>query len=141
MGYSFGRPVITKTADQGWVVLVSSGYNNTRTVERSSKTGIETATGDGQGHLFVLNARTGEVIEDIPTGAGTTDDPAGLAAFSAYIDNAAIDNMVTQVHAGDFLKYPALRSDPARRRIGQETGDAGRPERQLSAGDHCARTC
>ena len=99
LGYGFGRPVITKTADQGWVVLVSSGYNNIRKVER----GKETITGDGKGHLFVLNARTGEVIKDIPTGAGTTDDPAGLAAFSAYIDNAAVDNTLMQVYAGDLL--------------------------------------
>jgi type IV pilus assembly protein PilY1 len=103
LGYSFGRPVITKTASQGWVVLVSSGYNNTRTVERSGKTGSETRTGDGRGHLFVLNARTGGVIADITTGIGSTETPSGLAAFSAYIDNAAVDNTVTQVYGGDVL--------------------------------------
>lgn len=99
LGYSFGRPVITKTASQGWVVLVSSGYNNMRKVER----GDETITGDGKGHLFVLNARTGDVIADITTGVGSTETPSGLAAFSAYIDNAAVDNTVTQVYGGDVL--------------------------------------
>ena len=99
IGYSFGRPIITKTADQGWVVLLTSGYNNSRTV---SVAGVN-YTGDGAGHLFVLNARTGELISDISTGAGSTDTPSGLAAFSGYLDNADADNTVTQVYAGDLL--------------------------------------
>lgn len=99
LGYSFGRPVITKTSDQGWVVLVSSGYNNTRTLVVQ---GVS-YTGDGGGHLYVLNPRTGEVISDIPTGAGSTASPSGLAAFSAYLDNADSDNTVAQLYAGDLL--------------------------------------
>ena len=94
LGYSFGKPVIAKAGDQGWVVLVTSGYNNTRTVG--------TTTGDGQGHLFVLNAKTGELIRDIATGVGSSETPSGLAAFSAYVDNATVDNTVHQVYAGDL---------------------------------------
>jgi hypothetical protein len=48
VGYSFGKPVIVKTAAKGWVVLVASGYNN---------------GGDGKGYLFVLDAKTGAVIK------------------------------------------------------------------------------
>lgn len=91
MGYSFGKPIIVKTASKGWVVLVTSGYNN----------GTDTS-GDGQGYLYVLNARTGEVIEAIATGAGTAADPSGLAYISAYVENSDIDNTVDFVYGGDL---------------------------------------
>lgn len=112
LGYSFGKPIITKTDDKGWVVLVSSGYNNTRKVHPdgtdctvlTTVDGAHCLEGDGVGHLFVLNARTGEVIRDITTtGVGTNAEPSGLAAFSGYADNADADNRVTQVYAGDLM--------------------------------------
>ncbi len=53
VGLSFGKPVLAKTKAAGWVVLVTSGYNN--------------SNGDGKGHLFVLNPDTGALIRDIPT--------------------------------------------------------------------------
>ena len=98
LGYSFGKPIIAKTADQGWVVLVTSGYNNSRTVN----VGEFNFTGDGVGHLFVLNAQTGALIKDIPTGVGSTASPSGLAAISGYVESADADNTVTQVYGGDL---------------------------------------
>ncbi|HEY6509659.1 MAG TPA: PilC/PilY family type IV pilus protein, partial [Vicinamibacterales bacterium] len=89
VGYSFGKPVIAKTRASGWVVLVTSGYNNT-------------APGDGQGHLFVLDAKTGAVIRDLATGVGTSGDPAGLAQISAWANNAALDATVDFVYGGDL---------------------------------------
>jgi type IV pilus assembly protein PilY1 len=126
LGYSFGKPIIAKAGDRGWVVLVTSGYNNMDTVN-----GV---TGDGLGHLFVLNAKTGELISDIPTGVKATSSPSGLAAFSGYLDNAAVDNTVTQVYAGD-LEGNVWRFDLT----GQSTGwkvsklatlvdDSGKPQ-------------
>jgi type IV pilus assembly protein PilY1 len=70
------------------VVLVTSGYNNT--------------AGDGQGHLFVLDAKSGEVIRDIATGVGTTSDPSGLAQVSAWANNAALDATIDFVYGGDL---------------------------------------
>ncbi len=90
-GYSYGRPILTKTAAAGWVVLVASGYNN------GSTTG-----GDGQGHLFVLNARTGALIRDISTGVGSAGSPSGLAKLSAYAANAAINNTTDFAYGGDL---------------------------------------
>ena len=90
-GYSFGRPILTKTAGAGWVVLVASGYNNGTT------TG-----GDGQGHLFVLNPRTGALIRDIPTGVGSPRSPSGLAKISAYAPNVTINNTTDFVYGGDL---------------------------------------
>jgi type IV pilus assembly protein PilY1 len=89
VGLSFGKPLIAKVAGHGWVVIVSSGYNNT--------------SGDGKGHLFVLNAKTGAVIADIPTSAGTTDNPAGLAQLSAYAEKGQSDATVEAVYGGDLL--------------------------------------
>lgn len=80
VGYTFGRPVIAKTKAAGWVVLVTSGYNNT--------------DGDGKGHLFVLSPRTGEVIADIATGAGSPSNPAGLAQISAWSADGPLTDFV-----------------------------------------------
>lgn len=88
MGYSFGKPIVVKTAAEGWVVLIPSGYNN--------------AT--GQGYLIVLNARTGAVIKVIDTpSAGTADNPSGLAHISGYVENSDVDNTVDYVYGGDLL--------------------------------------
>lgn len=40
MGYSYGVPVMVKTAKYGWTLILTSGYNNT----------------DGQGYLYLVNA-------------------------------------------------------------------------------------
>jgi type IV pilus assembly protein PilY1 len=96
IGHSFGKPVIAKTRAAGWVVLVSSGYNNT--------------SGDGQGHLFVLDARNGQVIRDISTGVGSTTNPSGLAHLSAWANNAVVDATIDYVYGGD-LQGNAWRFD------------------------------
>ena len=106
-GYSFGRPILTKTAGAGWVVLIASGYNNDAT----------TTGGDGQGHLFVLNARTGALIRDIPTGAGTPTTPSGLAKISAFSANQIINNTTDFVYGGDLLgnvwRFDLTNASPA----------------------------
>lgn len=98
-GYSFGKPIIVKTPSKGWVVLVTSGYNN----------GADTG-GDGHGYLFVLNARTGNLIKAIDTGEGLSTDPSGLAQIAAYVENSDIDNTVSYVYGGD-LKGNVWRFD------------------------------
>ncbi|MBB5191977.1 type IV pilus assembly protein PilY1 [Silvimonas terrae] len=88
VGLSYGQPILAKTRADGWVVLVSSGYNN--------------SAGDGQGHLFVLNATTGAVLKDIPTGAGSASSPSGLAQISAYAANPQYDATIDYVYGGDL---------------------------------------
>jgi type IV pilus assembly protein PilY1 len=102
MGYSFGRPIITKTRARGWVVLVTSGYNN--------GTNPGDSGGDGKGYLFVLNARSGELIKAIETPNGTPSNPSGLAYISGYAADAAVDNTVDYVYGGD-LKGNVWRFD------------------------------
>jgi len=88
VGMSFGKPVLAKTAAAGWVVLVTSGYNNT--------------AGDGRGHLFVLDARDGHLIRDIETSEGSSSDPSGLAQVSGWANNAALDATIDSVYGGDL---------------------------------------
>jgi type IV pilus assembly protein PilY1 len=100
LGYSYGKPVVTKLSDGTWVVLVTSGYNNV-------------APGSGHGFLWVLNARTGTVIKKIDTGVGTTTGggvvtgcavapcPSGLSKIAAYVESAQ-NNLATHVYGGDL---------------------------------------
>lgn len=102
IGYSFGRPIVVKTAEYGWVVLVSSGYNN--------GTGTDNSGGDGHGYLWVLNAKTGAVLQTVDTTVGSAADPSGLAQIAAYVDNTSIDNTTDYVYGGD-LKGNVWRFD------------------------------
>ncbi len=92
LGYTFGKPVITKRKDGKWVVLVTSGYNNVGGID---------ATGDGKGYLYVLDAVTGEILSKISTNDGNATTPSGLAQITNYVDNALIDNTTKYVYGGD----------------------------------------
>jgi type IV pilus assembly protein PilY1 len=95
LGLSFGNPVITKRADNTWVVAFTSGYNNV-------------APGDGNGRLFVVNANTGERLIAMSTQtaagvpAGTEAAPSGLGKLNAWVDST-IDNKALRYYAGDLL--------------------------------------
>ena len=95
LGLTFGNPIITKRADGMWVVAFASGYNNV-------------SGGDGNGHLFVLNANTGAKLLSIPTllpdgsAAGSTAKPSGLAKINAWVESE-IDNSATRFYGGDLL--------------------------------------
>jgi type IV pilus assembly protein PilY1 len=94
IGYSFGKPIITKTQAHGWVVVVTSGYNN--------GTNSGDSGGDGKGYLFVLNARTGDLIRALSTGAGSVSTPSGLTHIAGYAEVAALDNTIQYVYGGDL---------------------------------------
>ena len=116
VGYSFGKPVLVKTKAKGWVVLVTSGYNN--------GTNSGDSGGDGEDHLFVLNPQTGALIADLSTGTfptaapkgctgtagGGKASPCGMAQVSAYVQNPATDNTTDYVYGGD-LKGNVWRFD------------------------------
>ena len=86
LGFTFGEPAVVKTRVHGWVVLIPSGYNNA----------------DGEGRIFVLNARTGALIRELKTGVGTTTVDAGLAQLNAFIVDRT-DGTADAVYAGDLL--------------------------------------
>ncbi len=87
MGYTIGKPVITRTGD-GDVVLLSSGVDNAQ------------AVGDGKGRLWVINASTGAVIKTFKTAAGSTAAEAGLSHVSAFKET---DGSVRYAFGGDLL--------------------------------------
>jgi type IV pilus assembly protein PilY1 len=91
LGVSFGNPIITKKADGTWVVLVTSGYNNT------------TGTNPGKGFLYVLNANTGVKIDKYATGVGNATTPSGFAKVSAFVNDPDRNNTALYVYGGDLL--------------------------------------
>ncbi|RYX88340.1 MAG: hypothetical protein EOO28_36420 [Comamonadaceae bacterium] len=94
-GYSYSAPLITKLSNGTWVVIVSSGYNNT-----------------GQGYMYVLNAATGAVIRKVSTGVGTLASPSGLGRLTGFAPGMPYDNTTTKVYGGD-LKGNVWRFNPA----------------------------
>jgi type IV pilus assembly protein PilY1 len=129
LGLTFGNPIITKrTSDNRWVVVFSSGYNNV-------------SPGDGNGHLFVVDANTGGApLSDIQTftsgstPAGTTSDPSGLAKINAWVDSETM-NLAQRFYGGD-LKGNVWRFDfdnivaPQGKALllGQLTDSSGNPQ-------------
>ena len=81
MGYTYGEPTVVKTRKYGWVVILPSGYNNT----------------GSQGYFFIVNPRTGALLEKIGTGAG-----AGLAHVNAFVIDRS-DGVADAAYAGDLL--------------------------------------
>jgi type IV pilus assembly protein PilY1 len=85
MGYSFAEPRVVKTAKYGWTVLLSSGYSNS----------------DGKGYLFLVNPRTGALLEKIATSEGSTTTPLDMAHMALFIPSTR-DYTVESVYAGDL---------------------------------------
>ena len=81
MGYSFGAPIVVKTAQWGWVVAFTSGYDNS----------------DGYGHLYLVNPSTGALIQDIATPSAST----GLTQASAFVLDYS-DNTADSIYVGDL---------------------------------------
>lgn len=101
LGLSYGNPIITKRASDGkWVVVFASGYNN------APVNGV--GTGDGNGHMFVLDAATGAPLDDIQTyssgttAVGSASNPSGLARLNVWIDDDT-DNTEKRFYGGDLL--------------------------------------
>ena len=92
MGFSYGEPLIVKTDKYGWIVIVSSGYNNVYG---------STAANRGKGYLYILNAKTGALLEKLTTGEGTETTPSGFGKITAFIPSYA-DWRATQIYGGDL---------------------------------------
>jgi type IV pilus assembly protein PilY1 len=94
MGFTYGNPIITKRSDGTWVVAVTSGYNNTG--------------GDGNGHLYLIDAQKGGNLLKLSTftsgstPAGTASAPSGLSKINAWVDSE-INNTAKRFYGGDVL--------------------------------------
>ena len=86
LGYVFGQPLLVKTNNGRWSVIVSGGYN--------------AGNATGRAMLFILDAETGALVSKIDTAAGTAASPNGLSAPAAIDSNG--DGIVDLVYAGDL---------------------------------------
>jgi type IV pilus assembly protein PilY1 len=85
LGYSYGDARVVKTAKWGWVALIPSGYNNA----------------DGKGYLFLVNPKTGALLETIATGTGSAAAPLNLAYVTAFVPDLT-NFTATAAYAADL---------------------------------------
>ena len=81
MGYSYGEPTVVKTARYGWVVVLTSGYNNS----------------DGYGYVYLVHPKTGALLEKLKTGSSAP----GLTHAAAYVRDFT-DGTADAIYAGDL---------------------------------------
>jgi type IV pilus assembly protein PilY1 len=108
LGLSYGNPVITKLKSTGqWVVIVSSGLNNT-----GYEPGTSNRQGDGGGYLYILELASGRILHKIATGVGDPGtlaanyvdaNPSGLAKMNNFVDSSLVNNTTLAVYAGDMM--------------------------------------
>ncbi|MEX8518486.1 MAG: pilus assembly protein [Leptothrix sp. (in: b-proteobacteria)] len=118
LGYSYGDARVVKTAKYGWVALLASGYNNA----------------DGKGYIFILNPKTGALLETLATPDGSTTAPINLAHLSAYIPDLS-DYSATALYSADLQGNvwrvdlsPASGSYAAPLKIARLTDPSGQPQ-------------
>jgi len=86
LGHVYSQPLIVKTNNGRWSVIVGGGYN--------------VGNASGRAYLFVIDAETGALVRKIDTGAGTALSPNGLSSPAAIDSNG--DGIVDVVYAGDM---------------------------------------
>ena len=86
MGYIFGQPLLVKTNNGRWSVVVSGGYNSNNST--------------GQAFLFVIDAETGALVRKLNTGSGSVLSPNGLSPAAAVDLNG--DGIADIIYAGDL---------------------------------------
>lgn len=95
LGYTFGNVKIPRinlnndTTKDSSVAVFASGYDNT-------------APGDSNGHLYVLDIKTGELQEKIPAGSDADPSLTGMAWINGWNADEMHQNYVRQVYAGDL---------------------------------------
>lgn len=88
MGYTYDTPLVIKTAQYGWVVVLTSGYNNT----------------DGKGYFFLVRPSDGALLAQIPVNDQdqVTGTDAGLAHVNAFVGDGR-SGLADAIYAGDLL--------------------------------------
>ena len=88
MGYTYDTPLIIKTSQYGWVVVLTSGYNNA----------------DGKGYFFLVRPSDGALLAEIPVNdtAQAVGTDAGLAHVNAFVGDGR-SGLADAIYAGDLL--------------------------------------
>ena len=120
LGFSYGNPVIGKRAFDGkWVVVLTSGLNNI-------------SPGTGVGFFYVLDAITGQVLDKVSTGVGTTVTPSGLMRQGGYFKAGLVDAKMDFVYGGDLQgnvwRIDMSTSPPALMHMATLKDGAGNPQ-------------
>ncbi len=120
LGFSYGNPVIGKRAFDGkWVVVLTSGLNNL-------------SPGTGVGFFYVLDAITGQVLDKVSTGTGTTVTPSGLMRQGGYFKAGLVDAKMDFVYGGDLQgnvwRIDMSTSPPALMHMATLKDGAGNPQ-------------
>jgi type IV pilus assembly protein PilY1 len=103
--------------------MFASGYNNT------------TGPGNGKGFLYILNAKTGQLLQKVGTGSGSSGSPSGFAHIAGYSINFE-DYTVEQVYGGDLwglvwrfdVSSPTASPYPAPVKIAELKDSLGSPQ-------------
>ncbi len=91
MGYSYGKPIIARVNNAGtptWTVIIANGYDN---FDNS------TGSGDGKARIYVLNALTGALIDELAVGVAGSNGLSSPVALDANEDLT-----IDAVYAGDL---------------------------------------
>jgi len=81
MGYSYGTPIVVKTAQYGWVVVLTSGYDSS----------------SNYGYIYLINPKTGALLQKIATSGVSS----GLTQASAYAQDYT-DDTADSIYVGDL---------------------------------------
>ncbi len=100
LGYTFGRPNISRLANGKWMVVVPGGYNNDEVDDR---------TGDGSASLFFLDIADGSLIREIniPLARGLATPTMG-----DYDDDFIDEFAVAGDLDGNLWRFDLTNTDP-----------------------------
>ena len=90
LGYTFGKPMVTKLVNGDWVAIFGNGYNSTE----------ENTQASGEAVLYIVNIKTGDLIRKISTKSGNRANPNGLSSVASVDTNG--DFVTDYVYAGDL---------------------------------------
>ena len=82
IGFTFGKPLITRLGDGTWVAIFGNGYNSQ----------LQKA------YLFVVKLETGDILQKIPVGEAGSNGLSGVAGWRDPVDGTR----VRRVYAGDL---------------------------------------
>lgn len=85
LGFTYGTPVIARMNTGQWVAIVNNGYLN---------------GGSEKAVLYIINIKTGALIQKLNTGSGTVGSPNGLSSPIAI--DTTFDGKIDRIYAGDI---------------------------------------
>lgn len=82
IGFTFGKPLVTRLGDGTWVAIFGNGYNSQLR----------------KAYLFVVGLETGEILQKIPVGDADSNGLSGVAGWRDPVEGSH----VRRVYAGDL---------------------------------------